>query len=167
MPTRCQCTRDTPSDAGAGILLMIASHVCKPSEFRWQEVAPGRILHAQLRFSQRCFDLVACYQHTFMTGKARLHDRQLWWRCLDKYLSTLPKRNVLLLAGDFNCSLPTVPGHVGSDGFRLNRSQHFGSAHPDIGDFVARGESASFGGSELMAPCRRTHLSWFEWLFTY
>jgi len=30
-----------------------------------------------------------------------------------------------------------VPGHVGSDGFRLNRSQHFGSAHPDIGDFVA------------------------------
>ena len=68
---------------------------------------------------------------------ARIHDRKTWWTCLDRYLSTLPKRNVLLLAGDFNCSLPAAPGHVGCDGFLWKRIHQQGPSHPDSGDFLA------------------------------
>jgi len=123
--------------AGAGILILISRRLCKPQDIRWAEVSVGRLAHVQLRFPQRCFDILAGYQHTSTSSRQRQADRTAWWNCLDRYLGTLPRRNVLLLAGDFNCRLTAAKGHVGCSEFVLNSAMRMGSPHPDEGLFLS------------------------------
>ena len=125
------------SQPGAGIMLLISNSVCTHHDLRWHEVVPGRLVHVQIRLRQRCLDIIACYQHTFSGTKVKQAARQEWWSCLDRYLGTLPKRHVLLMAGDFNCRLPTLKGLVGCDDFRWGHSLQKGSPHPDEGLFTA------------------------------
>ena len=125
------------SQPGAGIMLLISNSVCTHHDLRWHEVVPGRLVHVQIRLRQRCLDIIACYQHTYSGTKVKQAARQEWWSCLDRYLGTLPKRHVLLMAGDFNCRLPTLKGLVGCDDFRWGHSLQKGSPHPDEGLFTA------------------------------
>ena len=99
-------------DAGGGILCMIDKRIQKLNELRWHEVVPGRLLHIQLRYATGCFDVLACYQHVHAKTTNQLHKRKCWLNKLDEYLDTLPKRNMLLVAGDFNSNLPCIPAHV-------------------------------------------------------
>lgn len=121
---------------GAGILILISRKLCDPEAVRWTEVVSGRLVHAQIRLPQRCFDVVAAYQHTFAHTKSRQAERMTWWSHLDRYLGTLPKRHVLLLTGDFNCRLPAAHGHVGHSSFTKGARACLGFAHPDEGHFL-------------------------------
>ena len=122
---------------GAGIMLLISTSVCTHHDLRWHEVVPGRLVHVQIRLRQRCLDVIACYQHTHSGTHAKQAARREWWSCLDRYLGTLPKRHVLLMAGDFNCRLLALKGLVGCDDFRWGHSLQKGSPHPDEGLFTA------------------------------
>ena len=127
----------SPADAGAGILVLISRRICHPSSLRWHEVSPGRLLHVQIRTQPRIFDVLVGYQHAMSHANTRLTIRKSWWHQLDQYLSTLPKRNVLLMLGDFNCRLPESKGHVGPDTFAWRGSWCTGTTHPDERDFLA------------------------------
>lgn len=126
-----------PSQPGAGILLLVSKQLCQPCDLRWNDIVPGRLVHAQIRLPQRNFDVLAAYQHVFSTHKAKLQERDQWWKALDHCLSSMPKRHVLLLTGDFNCRLLATRGYVGCDGFKWGRHMQSGSPHPDEGQFSA------------------------------
>ena len=112
---------------------MIDKRIQKLQALRWHEVIPGRLLHVQLRLATRCFDVIACYQYVHLRTTTQLQKRKEWLNGLDTYLATLSKRNMLLVAGDFNSNLPCIPAHVGTDLMRWKRELTSGAQHPDAG----------------------------------
>ena len=146
----------SPADRSAGILIMTSKRLCTPSALRWHDVIPGRILHVQIRLTNRPIDVIAVYQHAMLHTKQRLQQRVSWWNTLDRYLGLLPKRHVLLLLGDFNCRLPTAKGHVGPELFSWQGALTTGSTHPDEGQFLdivrAHGLSALSTWNSKLGP---------------
>ena len=126
-----------PGSSGAGILLMISKRIAKMQDLQWNEVQPGRLVHARLGFSSRHVDLLACYQHANTSGQRRLEHRRSWWSLFDSYLTNLPRRNVLMALGDFNCSLEACGSHVGTTNFRTDRGLLPGAQHADAGQFLS------------------------------
>ena len=55
---------------------------------------------------------------------------------LQDYLGHLPKRNTLILAGDFNTSLTTMPGYVASATFQWKGGRTQGAQHSDTSDLM-------------------------------
>ncbi|CAL1170116.1 unnamed protein product, partial [Cladocopium goreaui] len=100
-----------PSSRSSGILIMISRTIS--TDLRWRECLPGRLVHVQLRLSPRYLDFLACYQFCFQSNAMRQADRQRWWECLETTLSRLPRRHVLAIVGDFNCSLTRQTHHIG------------------------------------------------------
>ena len=105
---------------GKGILILISRRLGSLSNMRWQFHESGRLVHARLQMNPRPIDIVACYQHTYNATKACLQARDKWWNKLDQVLGGIPNRNCLILAGDFNSSLPYSPGITGSSSFHWN-----------------------------------------------
>ena len=97
---------------------------------------PGRLLHVQMRFSQRCMDILACYQYTAQPDASRLTARRHWWDLLDRTLQSLPRRNVLVVLGDFNCAISQTAGHAGPSHFQWQHRQVTGKQHVDQGHFL-------------------------------
>ena len=121
----------------SGILCMVSRSVSRLTTLRWTEVCVGRLVHVQLRFGTRNFDVLAAYQHTNAGAQRRLEHRKTFWNCLDQYLGTLSKRHILCLLGDFNCSLPHSPMQVGVTRFHWRNHLTSGTQHPDEGHFLA------------------------------
>ena len=125
-----------PSHKGMGILCILAKHFCPANCLRWRPVVPGRLLHVQVQHASRCVDLVGCYQHTSVaTRQCQQHREQLWAQ-LDSFLHGLVQRNILVLAGDFNCDLLQSTSHSGPDQFYWNRTLTRGATHADNGRFT-------------------------------
>ena len=101
-----------------GILLGIRRDFCHQATLRWQELIPGRLLHLRC-FAQNLqhLDVVAIYQHTLPFGTealdAALKKRKGLWSRLDAFLSSLPVRSSVLLAGDFNSGLNATATFAG------------------------------------------------------
>ena len=99
---------------------MIAIHksVTSFESVRWSTPLVGHLLHVRLPVKGRHVDIINLYQYALHTGPDRaavLHKRERVLHHLDKTLSSLPIRNVLLIGGDFNTmgtrdSLPFGPG---------------------------------------------------------
>lgn len=121
---------------GMGILCLISTRLCKQDQLRWRSVVEGRLLHIQLRLGNRNTDIIGCYQFTQASHKARQQDRERWWTSLDQLLGTLARRNMLVLAGDFNCCLPQAHSYTGPAEFRWRGSLTTGSTHMDSGRFL-------------------------------
>ena len=68
----------SPTDRSAGILIMISKRLCTPGALRWHDVIPGRILHVQIRLTNRPIDVIAVYQHAMLHTKQRLQQRVSW-----------------------------------------------------------------------------------------
>lgn len=119
---------------GKGILVLVRKSLCAGHQITWQHYAPGRLLHVRLNFSSRPIDVLACYQHTF-AGPQSLPDRDKWWTLLENTLQGLPKRNNLVMLGDFNCSLGHTGSNVGTTLFRWRGQLTAGKQHPDQGRF--------------------------------
>ena len=127
----------TPSDRADGILMLVNKRVCSESQLGFVEVLPGRIYHLRIHFDKRSFDLLGCYQHADNHTAQRRGLRQRFWDCLTNYTMTLPNRNSILFAGDFNCSVQPDGHHVGTNRFTLNGFSMTGPLHPDVDAFHA------------------------------
>ena len=92
----------------SGVSTMISKRLCKSCNILWTSVHPGRLLRIRLLGMVRNIDIVALYQASVKTpfnpGVSKDERAQVFQQ-LDNLLTTLPQRNVLVVAGDFNCSL--------------------------------------------------------------
>ena len=113
-----------------GMLFMIRATLCQPSQISWKSVIPGRIVHVRL-YLARPLDLIGCYQHVFVNRYSCKQNRLLWVRTLDNLLHELPKRNNLILFGDWNCGLPKSLPHVGTSDFLSSYGRQSVSLHED------------------------------------
>ena len=101
-----------------GVLLGFRDGFCDRQSLRWQELHPGRLLHARCYAQEQHLDFVCIYQHALPFDSASLTQtlnkrRQLWTK-LDALLRTFPVRSSVILAGDLNsnlCSSGTCVGH--------------------------------------------------------
>ena len=94
-------------DKNSGVITMIARRVCDAEHLRFQTPKPGRILHVQITQSFQTFDVVNVYQFASnhsVPVEVMISKRDHVWQKLGGLLAQLPKRNILLLAGDFNAS---------------------------------------------------------------
>ena len=125
----------TESDISDGILIMVRKHVCNATNIGITEYIPGRLVHLRFHYTSRAFDLISCYQYVDNRSLKNKHLRQHFWAQLQQCMGTVPNRNSLLLAGDFNCSLHADGQHVGTDKFRWHCSSRSGTKHADAGTF--------------------------------
>ena len=114
-----------------GILIMVARKLIRPDLIGYENVIDGRMLHVRLHFATRAVDVIGVYQHTHQSTLETQANRHAFWNCLDDYLTTLPHRNLLVCAGDFNCALPSCPPWTGTDVFRWRGQTIQGKIHPD------------------------------------
>ena len=133
----CYVHTGVSDSRGAGVLCMISRRLSRLQSIKWTAIMDGRLLHVRLIFASRSVDVIGCYQYTNAHSKQRQLERKHWWTCLDEYLQHLPHRNMLVLAGDFNCSIGQLGTQVGSSTFRWKGKQHAGTTHPDQGSFAS------------------------------
>ena len=103
-------------DKNSGVITMIARRVCDAEHLRFQTPKPGRILHVQITQSFQTFDVVNVYQFAWnhsVPVEVMISKRDHVWQKLGGLLAQLPKRNILILAGDFNTSASSMPRLVG------------------------------------------------------
>ena len=112
-----------------GLLMMIAKHVASISHIAWQVLHPGRLLHVRIFGTQRNTDLINCYQYTCKLHRAA--DRSTLLQKLADVLDTLPRRNLLYIAGDFNTTLAIQSEVVGVRSYRFQQQKQLGTIHQD------------------------------------
>ena len=108
--------------AEAGILALTNTQKFPGHTIHRTEVVPGRLVHIRLE-AEPCIDIVLVYQHAWSSSRlaARhasqqdvvLARRAELWAKLSTLISNLPKRNQLLLLGDYNTRLTTEGSIVG------------------------------------------------------
>ena len=113
----------------AGLLCLISKKVCKPSDISWYEHAPGRILQLRIHSTHRCVDILNVYQYTCITSHMDL--RLQIWHQLFSILSKFSHRNILLMAGDFNCSADHRSDAIGYPMFQTDSGPSLGPRHAD------------------------------------
>ena len=113
----------------AGLLCMISKKLCNPSDLSWQEIIPGRVLHLRIHGQSRCIDIINVYQYTCIPS--HMDSREHVWHQLFALLSSLSQRNVLLMAGDFNCSAVQRTDAVGYPTFAKDGARCHGPRHVD------------------------------------
>ena len=101
-----------------GCMIAIRKSIASFESVRWSTPLVGHLMHVRFPVQGRHVDIINLYQYALSSGPDRaavLHKRERVLHHLDKTLSSLPIRNVLLLGGDFNTmgtrdSLPFGPG---------------------------------------------------------
>ena len=116
------------SNSYAGVMLAVAGK----GDISYEEVVPGRILHVRLspscattcsspsRSSPPPLNIIAFYNKYLAQGPADdgddtavpLEVRSNLWSKLDSLIKSLPRRQGLLLLGDFNCHVPRHAPYV-------------------------------------------------------
>ena len=122
-------------DKASGILLLVATRLCRADQIAWQEVAPGRIIHCRLHLTWRPIDIIGVYQHPWNTSALQKTRRTQVWTSLQLLLKELPNRNTLCLVGDFNCSLPSISRLVGQAHYWSTDGKRSGPQHGDMATF--------------------------------
>ena len=93
-----------------GVLVAIRRSSLSHREVCWQEIIPGRLLQVRVELGRQCCEILGLYQHAMTARSATekskvMSSRRAVWRALDKAISSLPFRAMLVLGGDFNASL--------------------------------------------------------------
>ena len=119
-----------------GLLVFISERVCTFEDISYSPIDPGRILHVKCKTGHNSIDLINLYQHPDAISSTRLRPmdaRGAVWNKLDCLLHRLAKRNLWILAGDFNCPVvtaSTTTGSVPADAYDLQeilKKYHLGS----------------------------------------
>ena len=126
---RYHCLHSGLSGRQAGLLCLVSKRLCSSDDLSWQELIPGRLVHLRLHGKYRDLDILHCYQHVHSSD--RLEVRQRFWDSLNDQLTSLPKRNLLYLTGDFNTSLAHRSGAVGLGTFLHQGARCSGTVHTD------------------------------------
>ena len=118
------CVHSGTGSREGGILFMVNTEYFKGLEVKRAEVQPGRLLHLRI-CSDPAIDLFGVYQHAWNPAKAEfqhqqqtpeqllLGKRQVNWQRIQSWTSGVPKRNLLVILGDFNSTLEVHPPNVG------------------------------------------------------
>ena len=109
----------TDKDKYCGVLTIINTSLVNARSVRHATILPGRILQVRLSHpkTSQHIDIINGYQ--FFLGSSsvaeeRAPKQQLFLDKLDQTLAGLPRRNVLILGGDFNMGLPRTSPWIGS-----------------------------------------------------
>eukprot|EP00439_Symbiodinium_sp_Y106_P016762 s4559_g2.t1 len=100
----------------AGVAVAIRTSLATKHTVRSLPVIPGRILHVRLSGCSYSIDVISCYQHVInsrVTQAVNSSRREHFWTSLGRYLAALPFRNMLVVAGDFNCAARREDGIAG------------------------------------------------------
>ena len=119
-----------------GILVMMSKKVARSDMLGYEPIVAGRLLHVRIHYEGRAVDLLAVCQYMAQPLFAARDKRQGLWAALDSTLTSLPKRNLLICAGDYNCTLPGLAPWTGSSHFRWNGIRCTGHAHADHMQFL-------------------------------
>ncbi|CAE7213616.1 TRPT1, partial [Symbiodinium natans] len=107
----------TGKDKCSGVATLIHQNVCKQDNVSYRVLRQGRVLSVRLHHQQNGSDLLNVYQHVWRTNidKAEnLKARASIWDAMRSSIMKSPQRNDLIIAGDFNCSIKTSRGLIGS-----------------------------------------------------
>ena len=96
-----------PLDRVSGLLTVISTKLAKASDLQFQVLHAGRLLHVRFPCGSFHADLLNCYQYAVGQDEQVYDRRHKWFIKLHKCLSGLPKRNILVMGGDFNT--PCIP----------------------------------------------------------
>eukprot|EP00435_Cladocopium_sp_Y103_P032030 s700_g8.t1 len=119
----------------AGVMILVAKRLCPANKVSWQTLTEGRVLHVRLHLGLRNYDVVGVYQWPHQ--HANKPKRFALLQTLDRLLSGLPKRNLLALIGDFNTSVHSCPGVVGTSYYTVKAVATMGAQHTDTADFAS------------------------------
>ena len=121
----------------AGLLLLVSRQRFPEHSVHYQEVIPGRLLHVRL-LAEPCTDVILLYQYAWSITKSKegkeaskdlvLAKRAEVWAQLATLLNSLPKRNQVVLMGDFNCSLEPQDSLIGC-GVQRHLAAHASDVH--------------------------------------
>ena len=92
----------------AGVMCMLSNNCFQPRHVRHQTLIDGRLLHVRAGALHDAVDFLCLYQHPWnvRVPKQELHVRRdKVWKQLDRAISAQPKRNLLVIGGDFNVQL--------------------------------------------------------------
>ena len=124
-----------PDTRFAGVVICIRKSLASSDQIKVNEVKLGRLLHLRVYPLEQenshgvSLDVICAYQHATPDKNAAGGARQRFRTSLSRHLASLPRRNLLLLGGDFNC---TPTGTAGLTGGGLISPV---TAHVDSNDF--------------------------------
>ena len=128
------CVHSGSGNRHTGVMLMLAKKLCPSRNVSWHEVIPGRVVHARVFGLKRPLDVIGIYQ--YVHKHEYLDDRTHLLEVLQRYVERLPNRNMLCVAGDFNCHLPELSGQTGPAFYHWNGRKTFGAQHSDQHNFA-------------------------------
>ena len=104
--------------SGQGVAILVNRRFVSDQTVRFREVQVGRILHVVVPLQHcggtRSLDVVCVYMPSKVSESQSTYDkRDKSWTLLDRLLDSLPRRNMLYVAGDFNTDLHLAPPFVG------------------------------------------------------
>ena len=123
------------SQAQGGILFVVSRDIATPSQIRHASLVDGRALHLRVALHPP-LDILGVYQHAWSLSsaspadgrsehlRALLERRASIWSAIRNFLSATPKRNSLVVLGDFNCPLVPCHPHVGPGVITQRNTQH-------------------------------------------
>ena len=99
-------------------MVAIRTSALSSKEILWQELIPGRLLRVRAEIGRQQWEILSLYQHAITSASAEervklMERRRAVLTKLDKVLSEVPLRSMILLGGDFNMSLLSQPPLVG------------------------------------------------------
>ena len=118
----------------AGMLLYVSKRVVSDTNIRFSSHLSGRLAHVRL-YTHAPVDLILCYQHASSTSAEAetIRKRAHFWQKLASLLSSIPRRHLLLMLGDFNTPLAATSPAI--HGPCVPEAKH--SAPTDVPDFAA------------------------------
>ena len=105
-----------PSTTRADGVMVFLSPTFDKKKIRWKEWSPGRVLEVRADWQGSRITIASVYQHAWSAAKtiqANKDDRAQVLSALSKLVKQVPKRDSLVIAGDFNVSVSPVPGLIG------------------------------------------------------
>ena len=107
----------------AGLCVCISAKIATVSDIDFQVWTPGRLLHVRVHGKHFPIDVIAVYQWVDqgLAAQGNLQPRARIWEQLSRVLDSLPRRNVLALAGDLNSVVRPTGAHVGHGVHRTAR----------------------------------------------
>ena len=132
--SRWHCVHTGRPGHSGGVMILLSASTCRAQDLHWQVVCQGRLLHVRISTGSRATDVLGLYQYVHRDDNRVLRQQLLMQ--LKDYLVHLPKRNTLILAGDFNTSMTTLPGFVASSTFQWKGGRTQGAQHSDTSDLM-------------------------------
>ena len=134
------CVHSGAGAAHAGVLFMIHRSVAPVASIRFNHLVPGRVMHIRIE-TNPAVDLLGAYQHAWNL-QSNPHNLSLEQRTQDllrhragirdvigSWTRSIPKRNSLMILGDFNAALAEHKPNIGPG------TQPHAQPHPDQADF--------------------------------